>query len=157
MMLASTDVWAGDNPLIGTWALKSFVFEISGSGDRFYPLGQNAHGYISYSADGRMYTIQTVANRIKPRGLVPTDEERAKLEESMIAYAGTYTSDNGKLVHHVDISWNEAWTGTDQDRFYTVDGNTLTIKTPPLKNPVDGREGVGILVWEKIKTLGTLK
>jgi hypothetical protein len=65
----------------------------------------------------------TVADRIKPCGLVPTDEERAKLEESMIAYAGTYTGDNGKLVHHIDISWNEAWTGTDQDRFYTVGGN----------------------------------
>jgi hypothetical protein len=72
----------------------------------------------------------------------------------MIAYAGTYTSENGKLIHHIDISWNEVWTGTDQVRFYTVEGNTLTIKTPPLKNPVDGREGVAILVWDKVKGLG---
>jgi hypothetical protein len=147
LLSALTGAWAGENPLVGTWALNS------GTGERFYPLGENPHGYISYSDDGRMYTIQTIGDRIKPRELVPTDEERAKLQQSMIAYAGTYTSESGKLVHHIDISWNEVWTGTDQVRFYTVEGNTLTIKTPPLKNPVDGREGVAILVWEKVKAL----
>jgi hypothetical protein len=34
-------------------------------------------------------------------------------------------------------------------RFFKVKGDTLTIKTAPNKSPIDGREGVGILVWEK--------
>jgi hypothetical protein len=51
----------------------------------------------------------------------------------------------------VDISWNEAWTGTDQVRFYKLDGNILTITTAPNKSPIDGREGRGVLVWEKVK------
>ena len=44
----------------------------------------------------------------------------------------------------------KSWTGTDQVRFYKLDGNTLTITTPLNKNFVDGREGRSILVWEKL-------
>ena len=51
----------------------------------------------------------------------------------MIAYAGTYTVEADKVIHHVDISWNEARTGTDQIRFFELDGNILTITTPPFK------------------------
>ena len=69
----------------------------------------------------------------------------------MYAYAGTYTLEGDKVVHHVDISWNQAWTGTDLVRFYKLDGNILTITTAPNKSLVDGREGRGVLVWEKVK------
>jgi hypothetical protein len=54
------------------------------------------------------------------------------------------------VIHHVDISWNQAWTGTDQIRFYKLDGSILTITSAPNRNPVDGREGRSILVWEKV-------
>jgi hypothetical protein len=68
----------------------------------------------------------------------------------MISYAGTYTMDAEKVVHHVDISWNQAWTGTDQVRFYKLEGNALTITSAPNRSPTDGREGRSILVWEKL-------
>jgi hypothetical protein len=97
-----------------------------------------------------MYAVITWENRIKPREVVPTDEERIKLFSTVISYAGTYTFDAEKVIHHVDISWNQSWTGTDQVRFYKLDGNTLTITTPLNKNFVDGREGRSILVWEKL-------
>jgi hypothetical protein len=34
------------------------------------------------------------------------------LYETMFAYAGTYEVEAGKVIHHVGISWNHAWTGT---------------------------------------------
>ena len=102
--------------------------------------------------DGRMYAILAADNRIKPHGVPPTDPERVKLHQTMSAYAGTYTLDGEKVIHHVDISWNEAWTGTDQIRFYSVDGDVLTIKQRLYKSPVDGREGQAVIVWEKVKT-----
>ena len=142
---------ADDNPLVGTWKLKSFVREIAGTGERYNQLGEHPEGFLGYSSDGRMYSILVAGDRIKPQQEAPTDEERIKLHKSMIAYAGTYTIDGGKVVHHVDISWNGARTGSDQVRFYTLEGNTLTIKTAPNKSPIDGREGVGIVVWEKVK------
>ena len=59
------------------------------------------------------------------------------------------------MIHHVDISWNGARTGTDQVRFYKIEGDTLTIRTAPNKSPIDGREGVGIIVWGKGQVAAT--
>jgi hypothetical protein len=147
LMLCPVTAPAGDNPLLGTWKLKSFVREVFATGERYHPMGEHAEGYLSYLPDGRMWGIV----RIKPNDVAPTDEERVKLHRTMVSYAGTYTLDNDKVVHRVDISWNQGWTGTDQVRFYKLDGNTLTITSPPAKSSVDGREGRSILIWEKIK------
>ena len=147
---SATPTAAADNPLLGTWKLKSFVREVAATGERYNERGEHPNGYLSYSADGRMYAIITWGDRVAPRDVVPTDAERIKLYSSMIAYAGTYTLDAEKVVHHVDTSWNQNWTGTDQVRFYKLDGNTLTITSALAKNFTDGREGRSILVWEKL-------
>jgi Lipocalin-like domain len=84
-----------------------------------------------------------------PEPVLLTDEEKVKLLESMSAYAGTYTADGEKVVHHVDTSWNGSWTGTDQVRFYKLDGDTLTITTAPL-TVFSGEEVKMVLVWKKV-------
>jgi Lipocalin-like domain len=150
LILPVTAARPADNPLLGTWKLKSYVREVTATGERIDERGEHPNGYLSYAVDGRVYGIITWENRIKPREVVPTDEERVKLFSTMISYAGTYTFDAEKVIHHVDISWNQNWTGTDQVRFYKLDGNTLTITTPLNKNFVDGRENRSILVWERL-------
>jgi len=144
-------ILSSSNPLLGTWKLKSYSRELSGTAERYAPLGDHPNGYLSYSRDGRMYGILTAGNRIKPNEGVLTDEERINLHRTMVAYAGTYTLEPGKVVHHVDISWNEALTGTDQIRFYTLKAKILTIKSAPYRSRLDGREGVDLLVWEKME------
>jgi hypothetical protein len=151
LILPVTTTRSAENPLVGTWKLKSYVREVAATGERYNERGEHPNGYLSYSADGRMYAIITWENRITPRDVVPTDEERIKLFSTMISYAGTYTFDAEKVIHHVDISWNQNWTGTDQVRFYKPDGNTLTITSALAKNFTDGREGRSILVWERLK------
>jgi hypothetical protein len=143
---------AGENPVLGTWKLKSWVRDVAATGEKINQMGERPNGYLSYSADGRMYAIITADKRIKPLDVNPTDEQRVKLHQTMTAYAGTYTVQADKVIHHVDISWNEAWTGTDQVRFIKLDGNVLTITTAPNKSPMDGREGRSVLVWEKVKS-----
>jgi Lipocalin-like domain len=143
---------AAENPLLGTWRLQSFVYEVIGTGTRFKPFGEHPIGFLSYSPDGRMYVILVAEDRPKPHDVVPTDEEKVNLEGSMVAYAGTYTVDREKVVHHVDVSWNEYWTGTDQVRFYKIDGDTLTITTAPGPSPLTaGVERRAILVWKKVQ------
>jgi hypothetical protein len=142
---------AEDGSLIGTWKLTAFVREVSATGERYNQLGEHPEGYLGYAADGRMYAILVAGERVKPHEQAPTDEEALKLYRSMIAYAGTYTVEGNKVIHHVDISWNGARAGGDQVRFFTLQGDTLTIKTEPNKSPIDGREGVGILTWQKVK------
>jgi hypothetical protein len=36
-------------------------------------------------------------------------------------------------------------------RFYAVQGNVLAIRTEPDKGPIDGRPGIGIFVFEKLR------
>src|SRR5262245_36545470 len=142
---------AAESPIVGTWKLQSLVFEAIATGQRSSQLGDHPVGYLKYSPDSRMYAIGVAEDRPKPRDLVPTDEEKAKLQQSMFAYAGTYTADGEKVIHHVDISWNQSWTGTDLVRFYKLDGNTLTITTARAQSAFDGEEGQFILVWEKVQ------
>ena len=151
LLLSPTIAFAGENPVLGTWKLKSFVREVTATGEKINQMGERPSGYISYSVDGRMYAILTADNRIKPEAANPTPDERAKLHQSLVAYAGTYTVQGDKVIHRVDISWNEAWTGTDQVRFFKIDGNTLTVTTAVQKSPIDGREGRSVLIWEKVK------
>jgi Lipocalin-like domain len=142
--------WAEEGPLIGSWKLKQFVREVAGTGERYDQLGPHPEGVISYSKDGRMSVLLLAGDRVKPMGDIPTDQEKVALFQTMIAYAGTYTVDRGKVVHHVDLSWNGARAGTDQVRYFSLQGDTLTIRTAPNKSPIDGSEGIGILVFERV-------
>jgi hypothetical protein len=100
------------------------VFEAIATDQRSRPFGDHPDGYLSYSADGRMYAIGVAGDRPKSDPVLLTDQEKVKLLESMSAYAGTYAADGEKVVHCVDTSWNGSWTGTDQVRFYKLDGDT---------------------------------
>jgi hypothetical protein len=122
LLILPASAHSADNPLVGTWKLKSYLREVAATGERYNERGEHPNGYLAYSADGRMYAIITWENRIAPRDVVPTNDERVKLFSTMISYAGTYTFDAEKVVHHVDISWNQNWTGTEQVRFYKLDG-----------------------------------
>jgi hypothetical protein len=97
-----------------------------------------------------MYALFTRRDRVMPADVVATHEEGVELFGSMVAYAGTYTLGEGRVVHHIDISWNENWSGSDQVRFFELDGDTLTITTAPYESYADGKEGRSILVWTKV-------
>jgi hypothetical protein len=142
---------AGDNPLLGTWKLKSFVRQDIVTGERKAALGDHPEGYLGYSSDGRMYALFVAGGRIVPAGDQLTDAERVQLYNTMLAYAGTYSITGSKVVHHIDIAWNNARLGTDQTRFFQLDGDTLTLTTERNKSPIDGSEGFGVLEFEKIK------
>jgi hypothetical protein len=149
LLLLSISANAGDNSIVGTWKFQSFVREVAATGERQNEFGERPGGYISYQPDGRMFAMLVGDNRAKPAGSVPTDEEKAKLFGTMIAYSGTYVVDGDKVTHRIDVSWNQSWTGGDQVRFYKVEGNTLTITTAINKNPRDGRDGRAIAVFTK--------
>lgn len=138
------------SPVLGTWKLQSYQREEIATGRRHNQFGEKPDGYIGYAPDGRMYAMFIRQDRITPRDVVPTEEEGVLLLGSMVAYAGTYTLHEKHVVHHIDISWNQGWTGTDQVRFFELDGDTLTITTAPYRSHQDGKEGRSILVWTKV-------
>ncbi|HKM82456.1 MAG TPA: lipocalin-like domain-containing protein [Candidatus Acidoferrum sp.] len=88
-------------------------------------------------------------DRRRPSGLLPTDDEKLALYDSMFAYSGVYTVNPDRVVHHLDMSWNEAWSGTEQVRFCKLEGNILTFISAPAKSPLDGREVVHEVIFER--------
>ena len=109
------------------------------TGERQDALGQNPRGTVVYTPQ-RVTFLITKHNRARPEQLPPSDEEKIALFDTMFAYSGTYTVESDRVVHHVDLSWNEAWSGTDQVRFCEVDEQTLTYLRPlPRTRSTDAR------------------
>jgi hypothetical protein len=136
---------------LGTWKLRSMSTTYVDTGETVQPYGSHPTGYLSYGRDCRMYAIIALESRKVPAGTVPTDAEKAVLFNDFVAYAGTYTIDGDKVSHHVDVSWNEAWTGTTQVRQFKIDGNVLHIRSMPAKNPRDGRVSWSALEWIRVQ------
>jgi hypothetical protein len=103
--------------LYGTWTLVSWTRRLLDTGETVEAFGKAPRGFLSYGRDGRVFFIMTKENRARPDDLTRlTDAERAELYNTMVAYAGTFTFDGTVATCHVDVSWNEAWTGTAQVR-----------------------------------------
>jgi len=138
-------------PLLGTWKLQSFVTEYQDTGQKTALFGEHPQGYLGYGSDCRMYGIVVRGDRKPPVEIVPTDAEKIELFRGMGAYAGTYTVEGDKVSHHVDVSWNEAWTGTTQVRYFRIAGNVLHIRSAPAKDDLDGKLSSSTLVWTKVQ------
>ena len=137
--------------LIGTWKLVAVVNEDVSTGLKTDFFGPNPDGYINYGPDGRMIVINARSGRKAPAGASPTPEEAAALFRGVLAYAGSYTIEGNEVTHHIDISWNEIWTGTHQTRIARFDGDRVHLSTKPTPDPVDGRMSVRTMTWEKMK------
>lgn len=139
-----------DNPLLGTWRMTAWTSRNVATGETSDAMGGRPHGYITYGPDGRMMVLVIRADRDAPAALVPTDAEKLALYDSMFAYAGTYEVDDEKVRHFIDISYNEAWTGTEQLRFYSIEGRTLTYVGEPARHPVTGEMVVHTVIFEMV-------
>ena len=113
---------------------------------------ENAKGFIMYGADGRMLVLITYGDRPKAESSAKlTDEQRAGLFRTMLAYGGSYEFDGKTVKHHVDICADEVRCGTTVIRDVRVDGDRLIYTTMPQPGPLDGRMIVITLVWQKLR------
>jgi hypothetical protein len=126
--------------LLGTWRMLSWKRKSATTGQVTDAMGADPIGYICYHADGRMMALVVNSHRPALRGATPADDEKIALFDSMLAYAGSYTLEDGKVIHHVDTSWNPAWGITDQVRPYSIAGDRLTISNAPGVDPKTGQD-----------------
>jgi hypothetical protein len=113
-------------------------------------MGSDPIGYIAYHADGRMMALVVSSHRAKLRGALPTDEEKAALFDSMLAYSASYTLEDDRVIHHVDAAWNPAWGVSDLIRPYALDGDTLVISGAPGIDPTNGEEVIYRMEFRKV-------
>ena len=134
--------------ILGSWRMTSWVTRDVATGERRDALGPNPRGSVVYTPQ-RVTFLIVKSDRARPERLPPSDEEKIALFDTMFAYSGAYSVEPDRVVHHVDLSWNEAWSGTDQVQFCSVDEQTLTYTSTPAKSPFDGREVVHEVTYER--------
>ena len=139
--------------LYGTWRLVSDISTLVTTGEHSDLYGPAPLGFLTYMPDGRMSAILCDSSRPKPSDLAKvTDEERLKLYRTMNAYAGTFALVGSTVTHHIEISLNGTWTGTDQVRQLTLEGDTLIIRLGPQPRNTDGKVAVNELKWVRVKS-----
>ncbi len=141
---------ANASALLGTWRMISWKKEFVATGNAVDALGPDPQGFITYTADGRVSVIVVPRDRPAPASLPPSDAEKVRLFDSLFAYAGTYTLGDDKVVHHLDTTWNQSWTGTEQVRFYKLSGNRLSIHGAPAPDPFTGQDVIHRVEFEKV-------
>lgn len=137
--------------LIGTWRLVSYQARMPDGSTR-EPMGANPGGRLTYDRAGRM-AVQ-FGRRDRPafasgelRGGTP-DEMKAAFF-GYVAYYGAYSADAdaSTVTHRIEGSLFPNWEGQEQKRFYALDGDRLTLTTPPI--PAAGQPVTLVLVWER--------
>jgi hypothetical protein len=136
----------GSAEIAGTWKFISYL-RTDAQGRNVNVMGEHPEGYLIYTPEGRMMVIVVAENR-KP---AETDEDRVALHKFMVAYSGRYSIDGEKVMHHVDVSWNQAWTGTTLVRFFECEGDKLIIRTAPTKYGPDETEQISTLTLQCVK------
>jgi len=127
IVTAAPPVFADDRAQVqGVWKLVSYEVEIQSTGQKEFPMGQKPTGYVIFTAEGRVFFVLTGDGR-KP---AKTDQDRAALLSSLVAYTGTYRLEADKWITKVEVAWNPEWIGTEQTRSFKVDGDRLQVLTP---------------------------
>ena len=106
--------------VVGVWRLVSWVEVETESKSIHSVFGDNPTGAITYTPDGRMSVFIIDPKRKSPSGPKATDAEAVELYRTIIAYSGSYSIEGNKVTHKIEVSWNQAWTGTNQQRFVEV-------------------------------------
>jgi hypothetical protein len=136
--------------LLGTWRMVAWTRRVVATGEISDAMGPDPIGYIAYHADGRMMALVLRRDRPAPAGAAPTDEEKARLFDTMLAYSATYTLEDDRVIHHVDAAWNPTWLG-DLIRPFRLHGDSLVISGAPSKDPTTGEEVVYRIEFTRLR------
>jgi hypothetical protein len=133
--------------LLGNWKLVSFFTEDVQTNQRNNSFGEHPNGFIGFTP-GRFFAVVTADGRKAPQ----TPEEQAVAYRTEIAYTGRWRVDGEKFITKVDAAWSPAWVGTEQIRFWRVEGDKLFITSAPVAVPNPNgpdKMMIGNLVWER--------
>jgi hypothetical protein len=136
--------------LVGTWRLIAASASVRHPEDSS-PFGRSPSGLLIYTRDGTMAALLSYGER-KPLSVAdwiaaPSDEH-AEAFTTFLAYGGRYALADGQVTHRVEVASVENWVNTDLVRVVELDGDRLTLRTPPIL--VAGTERVAELVWERV-------
>jgi hypothetical protein len=151
VLFVTSSALATEEQLYGTWRLVSYTRTVVATGEATDIFGKATQGFFNFGRDGRALVLIVSDKRPKVPELTKlTDQERAELFNTTVAYGGTYTFDGRTLKTRVDISWNQNWTGTEQVRHVKFEGKRLILSTIPAPSAIDGKVVAVVVTWERI-------
>jgi len=135
--------------IVGTWKVVSFETEYQATGAREAIMGKNPAGNSIYTPEGRMMVLITGEGRKR----ATTDQDRAGLWRSMLAYSGTYRLEGDKHITNIDASSIPEWAGTERVTFFRIDGDRFQYTTPWMDAPLHPERGKmrTVVMWERVK------
>ena len=137
--------------LVGSWRLVSSEGQ-STDGTVTREWGSEPLGRLMLDADGRMsvHLLSPARGRFASGDFLrPTPEELKEAWDGYFGYFGTYTVEESVevLTFHVEGAHYPNYVGTDQRRFFELDGDRLTLRTPPER--AGGADITYVIVWER--------
>jgi Lipocalin-like domain len=140
----------GENRLVGSWRLVSWT-NLTASGRRTAPFGDEPNGMITYTSDGFMSA--TVTHPGRPRFatgdlMAGSTDEKVAAAEGYIGYCGSYELHGDSVVHRVMHSFFPNWEGGEQERIVRLTGERLVLSTRPML--LAGEFQTAVLTWERM-------
>ena len=114
--------------LTGTWRLESWELIYDDGRPPEYPLGDDAEGFILYTADGFVSALLSRSGR--PKLAVSSAADKARAHDDCFGYVGRYTVRDGSVFHAIEVSTNAALAGITSTRKITLEGDRLTLAGP---------------------------
>lgn len=140
--------------LVGVWQHVLTEYETS-DGKTSYPRGKDAVGQLIYTPDGHMSVFIMQNNRphfANPDFMEASDAEKVAAMNTHLSYGGRYTCLGDKVIHHVEFSSFPNRVGSDIERFVKLNGDELTLTTPPFTGK-DGTSTIAKILWKQIEKI----
>jgi hypothetical protein len=135
--------------IVGTWRLVRFQSRIE---DGPALMGEHPDGLLIYTRTGWMAVHISHAERqpfVSSDPLLATQGEQARaFATSFITYCGRYEVIDDRVRHHVEVSVHPNWKGVVLERSFTLDGDTLVLRTPP--HEFGGKVVSSELRWRRV-------
>jgi hypothetical protein len=137
--------------LLGTWRLRAYEGRAE-DGSVSLPFSDKPEGMLTYHADGTMMVIMMKPGRPLFKSndfLTGSDAEVRAAYEGFLAYCGRFVVDTeaGTVTHLPEQSLFPNWVGGQQVRFAELEGNQLSLSTPPI--PSGGKVWKFYLIWTR--------
>jgi hypothetical protein len=136
-----------EEKLVGTWVLVSASSTTSAGEKDAAPYGTNPSGLLTYTADGRVSALISYGGR-KPLSPGASAQEKAEAFNTFIGYAGGYTLQDDRVIHHVEVSSIQNYANRNLVRSIRFEDNRIVLVTPP--TPINGKVQTVELVWQRL-------
>jgi hypothetical protein len=134
---------AGLSGLIGSWRLIALQFTMSDNGE---VIDEPMEGVSTFDANGRWTFVGVPSDLAGPTN----DAERAAIFNRSIAFSGRCEVTGNQINVKADVMSNPALKGLEFTRFFTLDGDRLTITQPEWPHPFfNGRKAVALVSWQR--------